>query len=213
MLLMKKFMPILLLCGATFAASSGFCAAKSTAPSADKFYRFTDANGKVTIDGRVPVEFIDMGYEVVDQMGRVLKVVPPALTDAEKAEAKEKNKEAREAEEKRIRDLDLLRHYSRVSDLEGTRDRVLKEIMFSIKIAKGNLLAQQEQMQQQQRLAADYERQGKETPAKTQERITQLADAINSSEHDITKREQEYEDTHEEYNVDIARLKVLLSRE
>lgn len=210
---MKKIVPILLLSGAAFAASPAFCAPKSTAPSGDKFYRFTDENGKVTIDGRVPVELMDMGYEVVDQMGRVLRVVPPALTDAEKAEAKEKNRKAKEAEEKRLRDLDLLRHYSKVEDLEGTRDRVLKEIMFSIKIAKGNLLAQQEQMQQQQRLAADYERQGKEPPAKVQERISQLAEAITSSEHDIQKREQEYEDTHEEYNVDIARLKVLLSRD
>lgn len=209
---MKKIIPILLLSATAFVMSPSFAAKTKSSPSANKFYRFTDENGKVTIDGRVPVKLRDQGYEIVDQMGRVIKAVPPALTEEEKAAAKEKERQAQKEKEKRERDLDLLRHYSKVSDLEGTRDRVLKEIMFSIKIAKGNLFAQQEQMQHQQRLAADYERKGRKTPAKAKERIEQLSEAISASEEDIKKREQEYEETKEEYNTDIARLKVLLNR-
>ena len=52
--------------------------------NAAEMYRYTNAQGITVIDRQgVPSEFIAKGYEVLNEQGRVVRVVPPAPTAEE----------------------------------------------------------------------------------------------------------------------------------
>ena len=49
-----------------------------------ELYRYVSQHGVVVLDSQgVPPEYVGRGYEVLDQDGRVLRVVPPAPTAEE----------------------------------------------------------------------------------------------------------------------------------
>ena len=47
-----------------------------------RFYRYQNADGVTVIDDRVPPQFAQKGYAILDSNGRVVEVVPRALTEA-----------------------------------------------------------------------------------------------------------------------------------
>lgn len=212
---MKKIATTLLLCAMPLvfmpvADAANKKKSASNSSSKMKLYRFKDENGRTRIEDKVSAKWAKRGYEIVDLNGRVLDVVAPALTDEQKDAARKGRAKQAAAEAKRDRDIHLLKHYSKVSDLEITRDRVLREIQFSIKIVESNLLAQQEQVEFQQKRAADLERKGRKVPQKNVEAIAQLNEAIAHSEQDLIARNEEYKETQADYEEDITRLRRLL---
>jgi len=84
-------------------------------------YRYTDENGTVVLNRQgVPPQYVDNGYQVLNNYGRVIKVVPRAPTPEELAE--------QQAEQKR-RELDarLLRLYSTPDDINRAKQSKLHE--------------------------------------------------------------------------------------
>lgn len=125
---------------------------------ATELYRYTDDKG-VTVLSRqgVPPEFIGKGYEVLNDQGRVIKVIPPAPSAeemqrllAEKARASS--------------DAQLLRLYSSPEDVDRARERKLVELDGLIGVARGNLQSARTQQANLQSQAADFERAGRPVP-------------------------------------------------
>ncbi|MDA7086995.1 DUF4124 domain-containing protein [Pseudomonas sp. SA3-5] len=125
---------------------------------ATELYRYTDDQG-VTVLGRqgVPPEFIGKGYEVLNDQGRVIKVIPPAPSAeemqrllADKARAKS--------------DAQLLRLYSTPEDIDRARDRKLAELDGLIGVARSNLQSARLQQDNLQSQAAEHERAGRKVP-------------------------------------------------
>ena len=89
---------------------------------AAELYRYVDDKG-VTVLSRqgVPPEFIGKGYEVLNDQGRVLRVIPPAPTPEEFARMQADKARASS-------DAKLLRLYTNLDDVDRARERKLAEL-------------------------------------------------------------------------------------
>ena len=61
-----------------------FFLASSMVADARQLYRYRNADGVVVVDYQVPVEYVGKGYEVLNDEGMVIKVVPRELTEEER---------------------------------------------------------------------------------------------------------------------------------
>ena len=79
-------------------------------------YRYRNAEGVLVMDYQVPSELVGNGYEVINDEGIVIEVVPRELTEEERKQkdAEEKRLQAAKAEEERLRKWDetLMLRYS-----------------------------------------------------------------------------------------------------
>jgi len=84
-------------------------------------YRYTDEQGAVVLNRQgVPPQHVGKGYQVLNEQGRVIKVVPPAPT-AEEIQQK-KAEQARQEMDKR-----LLRLYANFDDFHRARQKKLRD--------------------------------------------------------------------------------------
>jgi hypothetical protein len=134
------------------------------------FYRYVDDKGGMVLDRQgVPPEYVGKGYQVLNERGRVLKVVPPAPT-ADELQRQQADKAQAEA------NAQLLHQYSSVEDVDRAKARKLAEIDTLIAVAQGtlqNLSAQQGTLQSQ---AADQERAGRPVPQALLDQMNGLRD-------------------------------------
>ncbi|MBF7728726.1 DUF4124 domain-containing protein [Pseudomonas sp. N040] len=135
---------------------------------AAEIYRYTNASGQPVLDRQgVPPQFIGNGYQVLNEQGRVIKVVPPAPSAAERQ---------RQAEEKARANSDaqLLQLYSSQEDIDRALERKLAEVDGMISVVKGNQLSLTNQQDKLQKQAAELERSGHEVPAQLVSQINDL---------------------------------------
>lgn len=174
--------------------------------SAAELYRYTNEKGVTVLDRQgVPSQYIGQGYEVLNEQGRVVQVVPPAPSPeemqrllAEKARAKT--------------DAQLLRLYSRVEDIERAKERKLHELDGVIGVARGNLQSLRAQQDNLQLQAAGHERGGRAVP---QHLLTQI-DNLKSEQASVAKSILRYQEgriqAEADFDADRARLTELLGR-
>lgn len=159
-----------------------------------ELYRYVDDKG-ITVISRlgVPPGFVGRGYEILNDQGRVIRVVAPAPT-AEEWELIQAQRIQAKNDEK------LLKLYSSVEDLDLALKRKLAEIDSVISVTRGNLQSARAQRASLQSQAADYERTGADVPAHL---LTQIADL--QDEQDRLQREvQRYMDVQEEARTSFA---------
>lgn len=149
--------------------------------SAAEMYRYTNAQGITVIDRQgVPSEFIAKGYDVLNEQGRVIRVVPPAPT------AEEMQKILADRERAKS-DAQLLRLYSSLEDVDRAQARKLAELDGLIGVAKGNLQSVRQQQANLQKQAADQERAGREVPKALLDQITSQRDEQVRVKKDIER--------------------------
>jgi hypothetical protein len=179
-----------------------------------QFIRYTNDQGVTVIANSIPADAARRGYEIIDDHGQVLKVVPRELS-AEELEAKRKAEEVQmQAEQdalaRKRRDEDLLKLYSSVADVEAARDRKLKALDAEL----GRIKAQMEQATiQKSKLeaqAANRERAGQPPSTDLLDNITRLQKRIEGHARDIETREQQKEKERNTFAYDIQRMACLL---
>jgi len=85
-------------------------------------YRYTDERGTVVLSRQgVPPQFAGKGYQILNESGRVIKVVPRAPTV-------EEIQQQQAEQERRARDERLLRLYSSPEDIARAKQRKLAEL-------------------------------------------------------------------------------------
>lgn len=167
---------------------------------ATELYRYVDDKG-VTVLSRqgVPPQFIGKGYEVLNDQGRVLRVIPPAPTAEEYARMQADKARASS-------DAQLLRLYSNLDDVDRARERKLAEIDGVTSVARGNLQSVRTQQANLQGQAAEYERAGREVPANLLKQINNLKDEQRRLLRDIARYQQVRKDAEAGFAADRARL-------
>lgn len=171
-----------------------------------ELYRYENDKGVVVIDRLgVPPEFIAKGYEVLNEQGRVIRVVAPAPT------LEERQRLAVEAARAKS-DTQLRRLYSTPEDIERARDRKLKEQDSAIKMVESNVASLHYQQTSVQRQAAEHERAGRAVPAELLEQLRELADQQKALERNIARLQQERRQQQASFDADRDRLRELLSR-
>jgi hypothetical protein len=187
--------------------------AAAQAVAAERFFRYENAEGITVIDDHIPPQLAYKGYSVLDRNGRVVEVVPRALSDEERLDPNGPGVKMRLAaeEEKRQKRYDeaLLIRYSTVADIEAARDRKINEIKVRINLLKGNVGSLQQQLETRQGQAAALERDGQPVPEEYPRSIETLRSQIADTEAQIERHQTERTTTEMRYTMDIERFKVL----
>ena len=172
-------------------------------------YRYQDDSGVVVVDWRVPAEYVDHGYEVLDETGRVLRVVPRALTDSEKRDAsKARDLEVEAiAEQERLQawDESLLLRYSTTEDIEAARDRLLRELDILIAILNSQRDTLSQQLERHQAALDATAPSGEAASQYEEETVASLQAEIQSLDEVTKGRQQQSAALAEAYGRDIAR--------
>ncbi|WP_189477802.1 hypothetical protein [Parahalioglobus pacificus] len=179
-----------------------------------ELYRYTNAEGNVVIDHRVPPEYVSAGYEVLNERGVVMRVVPRELTEEELANRSAQERLEAEAleEQKRLREWDesLLLRYSSIEDIEAARERELRDLQIRVSILKSNKRSLRQQVETYQAQAADQERLGRSVDAAHLTAIADLQGEIESTDRSIADREEEIDAVRASFQKDIDRFEQLL---
>ncbi|PZW63669.1 uncharacterized protein DUF4124 [Pseudomonas sp. URMO17WK12:I1] len=174
--------------------------------NAAEMYRYTNAQGVTVIDRQgVPSEFIAKGYEVLNEQGRVIRVVPPAPT------AEEMQKILADRERAKS-DAQLLRLYSSLEDVDRAQARKLAELDGLIGVAKGNLQSVRQQQANLQKQAADQERAGREVPKHLLDQISSQRDEQARISKDIERYQAARAQAQNIFTADRARVSELLGQ-
>ncbi len=191
-------------------ASTGVQARTPAAPSATKadsevlppgaLYRFRNANGSLMISSVLPEQAIYSGYEIIDNRGRVLRVVEPAMPEAERRKMQE---------EMRIRQQDnqLKRLYPTPEDAERARDRQIASLRLGIDYARGNISQLDGKLAAEVAKAAESERAGQPVPEAIQANIELYTRQIREQEEKIADIERDIGVVSEEFAPIIRRLR------
>ncbi len=194
-----------LACGLLALASAAF---------SQELYRYSDAEGKVTVDFQVPADRISLGYEVLNSKGMVVKVVPRELTEEELESQEMTEKLHREsvAEQERLRDWDesLMLRYSTIEDIKDAQRRGLGNLEIRLSILRGNRRSLKQEVENYQTQAADTERAGRKVEVDWLRKIEDLRKEIVTVDKDIAKRQREIREISAEYDADIERFRMLL---
>jgi hypothetical protein len=185
----------------------------ATLVEARPLYRYRNAEGNVVVDYQVPSDLVGGGYEVLNNEGMVIKVVPRELTpeEREEADAEQKREQEARAEEERLRQWDesLMLRYSSVDDIEDARHRALGELQIRMSILRGNRRALKQKVENYQSQAADMERAGMSVDVERLRAIEILQSEINSTDRDIRDRQREIKELETAFDADIARFEML----
>ena len=177
-------------------------------------YRYTNDEGNMVVDHRVPTEYASRGYEVLNEEGIVMKVVPRELTEEEleQQDIQIKMAVAAAAEEERLRKWDesLLLRYSTIEDIEAARERALRDLRIRVSILKSNTRSLKQQVENYQTVAADIERRGGTVDLTRLETIEDLQSEIAITERSVTDRQAEVERVQVDFQLDIDRFEKLL---
>jgi vacuolar-type H+-ATPase subunit I/STV1 len=177
-------------------------------------YRYYNDEGNMVVDYQVPAKYVGGGYEVLNDMGVVIKVVPRELTEEEKqaADAQQTLEQQALAEQKRLRKWDesLLLRYSTIADIEDARERALSELRIRVSILKSNKRSLKHQVENYQAQAADLERSGQQVDVARLRVIEDLQGEINITDRAIADRQLEIEQVAAAYQLDIERFGMLL---
>ena len=148
---------------------------------AAELYRYVDDKG-VTVLSRqgVPPEFIGKGYQVLNDQGRVVRVIPPAPTPEEFARMQADKARASS-------DAQLLRLYTNLDDVDRARERKLAELDSVTSVARGNLQSVRTQQANLQSQAADHERAGRQVPEHLLAQINNLKEEQQRLQRDIAR--------------------------
>ena len=181
--------------------------------NAAELYRYRNDQGNVVVDYQVPSEYVGAGYEVLNDEGIVIRVVPRELTEEEKkaADAQRQLEEEALAEQVRLQQWDesLMMRYSTVSDIEAARDRALSDLRIRVSILKSNRRSLKQKVENYQAQAADIERAGLEVDVGRLRSIETLQDEISATDRAIADRQREIEEVAGTYQADIDRFEQL----
>ncbi|MEH6485109.1 MULTISPECIES: DUF4124 domain-containing protein [Pseudomonas] len=166
---------------------------------AGESYRYIDSKGGVAISRQgVPPDSIARGYEVLNDQGRVIRVVPAALS-------REEMQQKLDARDKAAADAQLLRMYSSVEDIDRARKRGLQELDGVIGVARGNLQSVRLQQSQLQQKAAEYDRAATPVPEDVVSRINNLKGEERRLQDDIKRYQDTRLKTEASFNSERAR--------
>ena len=191
----------------------GLCLVLVSVPGFAELYKYMNEDGVTVLDSHVPARYVKNGYTILSLDGRVLEVVPRALSEEEirardAALAEQRAKEKAEREQK-IADQNLLRIYSRPEDVIRARDTKLASIESYINTSKGNLTRLEIQKRQLESQLANIERAGGTISNDRLSQIRTIENKIRQNQQEITEKQQELEQLQASFDADLKRVREL----
>ena len=177
-----------------------------SAQAAANMYRYTDENGQIVISSTIPQEATKRGYDILNDNGRVIDIIPPAPTEEEIAAREAEKQRQKELAEQRDKDRALLKRFSHPDQAVKAMHRKIRELEGLIQLKRGNISVISSQLDNEQSRAANMERAGRDIPEATLEKIRRLEAQIRDIEREISSQTQEIEELRKAFEADIGRL-------
>ncbi len=182
-------------------------------PVQAELYKYVNEDGVTVLDSHVPARYVKNGYTILSLDGRVLEVVPRALSDEEirvrdrnLAEERRRNRIERE---QKIADQNLLRIYSTPEDVIRVRDDKIATIEFAINTNKSRQSRLKSQKRDMQAMLADIERAGGNISNERLGQIRVIDNKIRQSEREISTKQNEMASLEASYAADLKRVREL----
>ncbi len=169
-----------------------------------EFFRYKNENGHVVIVDQLSPYAIEHGYEIVDVSGRLIQKVGPAKTlgeiKDEQSLLKEKKRQEKEKLKQLQKDIELLRLFSSIRDIERVREGQLLGVEQRRIVNSTDRNFLKIDLEALQKKAANYERAGTQIPVQLvesiqlkQEKISQLLDIEKKISQDEQKIRKAFE--------------------
>ena len=183
---------------------------------AAELYRYKNEDGVTVLNSHVPARYVKNGYTILSLDGRVLEVVPRALSEQEIRDRDrrlaEEERTARLKREQEIADQNLMRLYSTPGDVMRARDAKIASIDSLINTQEGNIQRLETQKRQQESALADIERAGGVISKDRLARIRNIDSRIAQIQSEIEKKQEEKQALVTSYASDLDRVKELYRR-
>lgn len=178
--------------------------------SAAQLYRYKNEQGLLVLTQTLPAQYATKGYEILNEKGRVLKVVPPALTPeqiAERDAALERERLAEIARQKQIKvDEELRQLYSHPNDAVRVLDRRLQDFKGLIEIKEAKINTLQDQIAEEESDAAARQRKGHSVLEESLNKINNLQKEVQRNQYDIEEIQKDISSHLLEFDKKIKRL-------
>lgn len=202
-----------------FVASALFAALMANAfaagpgnPEHDR-YKWKDAQGNVHFDDVLPPEAMQVGYDVVNVNGLIIKHVErlrtPEEIKADEAVAVRKANDKRVADEQAKADQQTLAAYPTEADLVEGQKAQLAMLDQNIHATEISLQSQEKSLTEMLSHAAELDRNGKPVPATLQSQIDTLRRNIEQQKAYIASKGQEKVDAVKRFEGELARYRRL----
>jgi len=178
--------------------------------SSAELYKYKNEDGVTVLNSHIPARYVKNGYTILSLNGRVLEVIPRALTDREIRVRDVKllavQQRERKEREQKIADQNLLRLYSTPEDVIRARDTKLTSIENFISTQEGNIRRLQNQRRQLESSLADVERAGGTISKERVDRIRSIESRIKQIESEIADKDEERAVLSASYATDLKRV-------
>jgi len=185
------------------------------AVQAQNFYRYKNSAGSIEIKDKVTKEMERVGYDIINEHGKLVKHVDPAKTLAEMDQDRLKiiaeKLRLMEENQQRHRDADLLRQFTSIGDIIRNRDSQLLALERRVRIQYSKEELLKLQLEDQQRQAATYERLGQKVAKMILKDIQASQDQIINSQINTELLQKEKIRVEKSFERDIVRFKELES--
>ncbi len=182
-------------------------------PAHAELYKYVNEDGVTVLDSHVPARYVKNGYSILSLDGRILEVVPRALTDEEirerdRALAEQRAREKAEREQK-IADQNLLRIYGSPEDVVRARDTKLASIEGFINTSRGNVARLESQKRSLETQLANIERAGGSIGKERLAQIRSIENRTRSNEAEIQEKIGEMDQLRATFSADLKRVRDL----
>jgi len=161
----------------------------------------------------VPPEYSQKRIEVLNSRGQVIQVIQPPKTpeelEKERQLAIQRKAEEKAKKEQQHQDKILLDSYTTERDITIARDTNIKASQAQMDISEGNLKLLQNNLDDLQKRAGNFERNGKQPPQKLVDEINNTKQQITEKKRNIQKMQDEKTAMEQRYARDLARFRKL----
>jgi hypothetical protein len=176
----------------------------ATMPVQAELYRYVNRQGVVVLDRQgVPPEYVANGYEVLNDQGRLIRVVPRAPTADELRQRAEAERQAKA-------DALLRQRYASLADFEQTRAQRLRDLDGFVAVGRANLQGVEAQLHRLERQAAERQRAGQALPPLLLRQIEDLRGERTRLEGELRRLDEQRVTVEAELAAERVRLEQLL---
>ena len=181
----------------------------SMAALSNNLIRWIDENGKVHYSDQVPPAQSKHRRETLNKQGYVIKITQAAKTREQRALDRKLKKLRKGLDkivaQKKSRDQVLLTSFRSVEDIRQRLYEKLWALTTLQNIAQGNLKRVKKQLQNQRKLAAAHERDGREVPANLLQSLQSTEGQIELAQFEMAKLIEKKQLEQKNYDSDIDR--------
>lgn len=175
-------------------------------------YRF-NISGRTVVYDHIPHEYSQLGYDIINNKGIVVRTVEPAPSKEELAE-RERQKKRQAEREQRYQELvksdkKLLLIYPRPENVEQVKQRRTEDVYYNIGAEKLSIANNRKVLNNIQAKIARLEKQDKAVPAEDWVEVVKMQKSIRDSEDLIHNYNQELVNINVEFAQITRRVRIL----